>query len=304
MNAVIFPGQGAQYAGMGRSLYDNFTKAKEIFSSIDNILGFGLSEKCFNGPSEGLKDTAIQQLAILATSLAAFEVFKAKNIKIDYLSGLSLGEYSCLYAAGVLSLENLIILVKERAQAMQHAALHNPSSMFAVMGLDRVNLENEAKKAGFHIANINSSKQVVISLAKENKVRVRGALENQAARVIELAVSGGFHSPFMNEAKERLKQVVDKMEFSDAKIPIVSNFTAKPHTDKEEIKNNLLEQLVFPVLWKDCIEFMVTKGVDSFFEVGPSKVLRGLMRKINPQISVVNIEKKEDLDAKISVMGR
>ena len=296
MHSIIFPGQGAQYVGMGKSLYDNFDQARDIFLTADKILGFELSKKCFESAEDELKDTSLQQLAILAVSLAAYQAFKEKNIKVNYLSGLSLGEYSCLHAAGSLSLEDLFVLVRERAKSMQEAARNNPSTMFAVMGAQKDALEELAKDKSFYIANINSPKQIVISLAKDNRQAVKQVLESKGLKVIELAVSGGFHSPFMESAKSHLGSVMEKMNFSNAKIPIVSNFTANAHTDKEQIKHNLLEQLTSPVLWKGCIEFMMGKGVDSFFEIGPSKVLKGLMRKINPQVKVVNIERKEDLE--------
>ena len=297
MKAVIFPGQGAQYVGMGQSLYEGFPQAKNIFLSIDKILGFSLSEKCFQGQESELKETSTQQLAILAVSLAAFEVFKEKEIKIDYLSGLSLGEYSCLYAAEVINLSDLVNLVDQRAKAMNKVALANPSTMFAVIGLDREKLKDIAKKENFYIANINSPGQIIVSLAKDRRDDIFTILEATGARVIELAVSGGFHSPFMNLAKEHLATVVEEMNFSDASIPIVSNFTAKAHTMAEEIKSNLLEQLTSSVLWNDCVNYMMRAGVDSFFEVGPSKVLRGLIRKIDRQAKVINIGEKQDLES-------
>jgi len=296
MKAVIFPGQGAQYVGMGKSLHSNFPEVQGIFCKIDNILGFELSKKCFFGPREELKDTFIQQVAILAVSLASFEVFKGENIKIDYFSGLSLGEYSCLYPAGVLTLEDLVILVRERALAIQRASESHLSCMFAVIGLEEETLKTK-QNLGFYIANINSPKQIVISLSQNNKAKVKDALIALGAKVVELEVSGGFHSPFMEDAKNRLENVINNINFNDAQIPVVSNFTARSHIYKEDIKSNLINQLTHKVLWKQCVEFMTSQGVDTFFEVGPNHVLKGILRKINARLKVINIEKKEDLDA-------
>ncbi|MCP4653133.1 MAG: ACP S-malonyltransferase [Candidatus Omnitrophica bacterium] len=296
MNAIIFPGQGAQYVGMGKSLYDNFSSARSIFDRADEVAGFELSKKCFQGPEEDLKDTSVQQLAILVVSLAAYEVFKDKGNDVGYLSGLSLGEYSCLYAAGVLGVDDVVALVRERAKAMAYAASINPATMFAVMGIDRALLKKKANELSFYIANINSPTQTVISLKKESSSQIKEALESAGARVIELSVSGGFHSPFMQPAKDRLEKVLAGLNFKDASIPIVSNVTASSHTNKDEIKANLAEQLVSSVLWCDCANFIRDKGAENFFEVGPSKVLKGLMRKIDSKVKVVNVEKKEDFE--------
>ncbi len=299
MNAVIFPGQGAQYAGMGKSLYDNYPEAKNVFCLIDGILGFKLSEKCFNLQTGDLKDTAIQQLAILAVSLAAFEIFKKKNIKVSCLSGLSLGEYSCLYAGEVLSLEGVVNLVKERGVAMKEASSINPSTMFAVIGSSRERLEEISKKEEFYIANLNSPKQIVISLAQDNKEETRMKLESEGLRVVELVVSGGFHSPFMDPARKRLAGAVSEMDFKESVIPIVSNFTGVAHTKSTEVKENLLAQLVSPVLWEECVKLMVQDNINIFFEVGPSKILKGLVRKIAPSIKVINLEKQGDFESLI-----
>lgn len=296
MNAVIFPGQGAQYTGMGKDLFDNFKEARDLFSRIDKAVGFELSKKCFQGSFDELKDTSIQQIAILAVNLVAYEAFKTKNISIDYFSGLSLGEYACLNPTGVLSLENVFILVKERALAMQEAAALSPSSMYAVIGLD-ASLIKQKEDLGYYLANINSPSQIVVSFAKEARDKVKDNLLSLGAkRVIELEVSGGFHSPFMEKAKTRLAKVMDSMEFSNASAPIVSNFTACAHTDKDQIKSNLINQLTSTVLWNNCVGFLKSAGVNTFFESGPSKVLKGILRKIDSELCVVNIEKSQDIN--------
>lgn len=291
----MFPGQGSQYAGMGKSLFDSYAQARHVFSEVDSILGYGLSQKCFFGSAEDLQDTAIQQLAIVTVSLAAYEVFKEKKIDIAFVSGLSLGEYSCLYAAGVLCLKDIMILVRERAQAMQAAAQATPSTMFAVIGMSEERLRIKAKELGFYIANINTPQQIVISLKKYDSDKIKEFFAAEGIRVVELAVSGGFHCPFMEPARKHLAATLKNMEFRKASIPVMSNFTAKAHTDPAEIRENLLNQLISPVLWNDCMQYMLGRGVSCFYEVGPSKVLRGIMRKINSEVEVVNIEKAEDI---------
>jgi [acyl-carrier-protein] S-malonyltransferase len=297
MDAVIFPGQGAQYVGMGKSLFDSCLEAQEVFSRVDALLGFSLSQKCFAGPENELKDTSLQQLAILASSIAAYEVFRKVSPPIAYFSGLSLGEYTCLYAAGVLSLDDTFTLVKERAWAMQQAALVNPSTMCAVIGVEKEKLGGFAESCGFYLANFNAPGQVVISLRKEAFAGIKAFLEQEGARVVELPVSGGFHSILMEPAKAHLRGVIANLSFHDAAVPVVSNVTAKAHTCREEIIHNLLEQLISPVRWEECVRGMVRLGVERFFEVGPSKILRGLIRKISPETRVVNIEKAGDLSA-------
>jgi [acyl-carrier-protein] S-malonyltransferase len=296
MQAVIFPGQGSQYSGMGQDLYQNYPQAQKIFDAIDNAAGFKLSEKCFSGSAEELKDTAIQQLAILAVSLAAYEVFKTTDKEIGYLSGLSLGEYSCLYPASVVSLSDLVVLVKQRAQAMQQAAKENPATMFAVLKLSPEKIL-QLQDDTFYVANLNSPKQIVISTSVANKQQVKEKLTAQGARLIELAVSGGFHSPFMQPAKDKLAEVIKGIEFSNATIPIVSNVDAKQHQQGEQIKENLLNQLTNTVRWNDCINYINSQQVNQFFEIGPSRILKGLVKKINPQLEVTSLGKQEDFNS-------
>ena len=295
MNAIVFPGQGAQYPGMGKDLYDSFPECRSVFSRIDKIAGFSLSERCFNGTKEDLWDTSLQQLSILSVSLAAFEVFKKKARGISYFSGLSLGEYSCLYPAGVVSLNDLVTLVKERSLAMDEAGKDNPSGMFAVIGAKEEDLKSGDKNK-FYIANMNAPSQIVVSVAEDNKPAVKEELTGLGFRVVELDVSGGFHSPFMEPASKHLEKVMKSIDFSDADIPVVSNVTAKDHIRGEEIKRNLINQLTHPVLWEKCVNFMGDRGVDTFFEIGPSRVLKGLIRKINSQLKVVSVGKKEDIE--------
>jgi [acyl-carrier-protein] S-malonyltransferase len=285
---------------MGKDMFDTYPAAKDVFLRADKVLGFSVSQKCFSAPAEELKDTSLAQLAILAVSLANYEVFKTKNIKIDYCSGLSLGEYSCLYAAGVLSFEDLFLLVKERALAMQEAAQNSSSTMFAVLGMEKAALETFSRNEGFYISNINAPGQIVISLAKSDREKVKNALELAGAKVIEIEVSGGFHSRFMQPAAVRLQKVIDSLNFKDASLPLISNFTAKAHLKAVEIKSNLINQLTSTVRWLDCVNLMASSGVDTFYEIGPSKVLKGLIKKINPALKVVNIEKKADIDNLIS----
>ena len=297
MKAIVFSGQGAQYVGMGKSFYDHSQEAKKIFSAVDEIAGLNIKAFCFEGPESELKRTEIQQLAILAVSLSGLEGYKSRFGlgEVRYFSGLSLGEYTCLYASGVLSLEEVIILVRERARAMELASQRNPSSMLAVIGLAEEAVK-EKQSVGFYVANINSPNQVVISLSKDKKEEVKQVLKESGAKVMELQVNGGFHSPFMEEAKVNLIDVIDRLHFKDAKIPIVSNVTAQAHSDAGQIKSNLINQLVSCVLWRGCIEYMVGRGVSSFIEIGPSKILTRMIQKIAPDVRVDNIEQNQDLE--------
>lgn len=294
--AVVFPGQGSQYPNMGLSLYRDYPESRAIFDLVDQVSGVKVTKTIFDGEKAELKNTLIQQLAILAVSLAAYQQAKDKLGVIDFLAGLSLGEYTCLYAAGSLQLKDLILLVKKRAEAMQRAAEQNSSAMLAVIGGEKRNLKEKAEELGFYIANFTAPSQIVISVASRNKNKVKETLEQDGFRVVELEVSGGFHSPFMDSAESGLRQVIDQLNFSDAAIPIVSNVGAVACTGASQIKNNLIAQLISPVLWVDSINYLAGKGVSCIYEIGPSKVLKGLIRKIDKSLKVINIEKSQDVE--------
>ncbi len=293
--AVIFPGQGAQFVGMGKDLYNNFDEAKMLFEEADSYLGEKISEICFSGPPEKLKDTFYQQVAIFLVSACAWDILKSRiKVQPSFFAGLSLGEYSCLYAGGVLDFKDTLFLVKRRAELMAFASSKNPSCMLAVLGINKEDLEELNGKL-FYIANLNCPGQVVVSLSKEKKEEVKEFLEKKKVKkILELEVSGGFHSPFMEPAQEPLKEVIDSLEFMPPRVPIVSNVDAQAHTNVEKIKANLIAQLTSPVVWQACIEFMTNQDVSLFYEVGPSKVLRGLLRRINPNLEVLNFGCLED----------
>lgn len=293
--AVIFPGQGSQFVGMGKDLADNFKEAKFLFDEADSIVGDNLSQVCFSGPEEKLKDTLYQQIAIFLVSAASWQVLKTRmECACSFFAGLSLGEYTCLYASEVLSFSDTLKLIKERAQLMRQAAKNNPSCMLAVLGLNKQDIQEQDTKL-FYIANLNCPQQVVISLTKDNMRRTQQYLESKGAKkIVELQVSGGFHSPFMKEAESKLSECIYSLTFHDAKTPIVSNVDGAPHTSRDEIETNLILQLTKPVLWSKSIDFMKQEGINLFYEVGPSKILKGILRKIDSSLEVINFGSHQD----------
>jgi len=297
--SIIFPGQGSQYVGMGQGLYQNFKPAKDIFDKADDLLGFKISQICFNGPEDKLKDTYYQQLAIFLVSAACFDIFSQElSIKPSYAAGLSLGEYACLYACKVLDLEGCLKLIEKRAKAMQEAALDVDSTMLAVLGLGFEEIK-EADGDLFYIANLNCPAQVVVSLLKVNQEKAEEYFRQKGAKsTIELKVSGGFHSPFMDKAKIPLADAASSMNFKDADIPLISNVDAQPHTKGKDIKDNIILQLTRPVLWQKSVEFIKFQGINTFCEIGPSTVLKGILRKIDRELKVFNFDKLEDFQRK------
>ena len=297
-SAFLFAGQGSQYAGMGKDLYEAFPESKAVFDKADEVLGFGLKKYCFEGPEEKLKITHISQPAILTISIAVFQAFKArvKNVEPAFAAGLSLGEYSALVAAGSLTFEDGLKLVRKRSEIMNLAAIRNPGKMAAVLDLPLDKIKAICAKAGAEIANINAPGQVVIS-GKAQALEKAKELCSQAGakRVIELEVSGPFHSSLMFAASAELKQVLEDTPVCAPAIPVVSNYTAQPQFSITQIKENLIYQMYSSVKWEDSMRFILSQGITRFFEFGPGKVLKGLMRRIDANAQVVSIENKEDI---------
>ncbi|PIP21060.1 MAG: [acyl-carrier-protein] S-malonyltransferase [Candidatus Omnitrophica bacterium CG23_combo_of_CG06-09_8_20_14_all_40_11] len=298
--AYLFAGQGAQYVGMGKDLYAAFLESKTVFDKADKVLGFSLSKLCFGGPQAELTQTQNCQPAILVTSIAAWEAFKSVRSSEfgvgSYAAGLSLGEYSALVAAGAINLEDAVYLARKRGEFMEEEALKSPGKMASVLGLDLTIIKNICRETKAEIANINCPGQIVVSGGiKEIEKAAKLAEEQGAKRVILLEVSGAFHSSFMQGAALKLAGELEKIKIDTAQIPLVSNVTAKPVTKPEEIKANLIKQITASVLWEDSMKFILSKNVTHFFEFGPGKVLKGLMRRIDETAQVTNIEKKEDI---------
>jgi [acyl-carrier-protein] S-malonyltransferase len=292
---IIFPGQGSQYVGMGKDLYTNFKEAKALFDKADDILAVKVSDICFNGPETRLRDTLYQQLAVFLVSSAAWEIVKpALEAEPEFFAGLSLGEYTAVYASGMLDFEQALKLVQTRAELMEKAAVSNPSVMLAVLKLS----PEEIKQAGLnncYIANLNSPSQVVVSVAKQDKDRIIQELTGLGAkRVVELNLSGGFHSPFMEQAVTGIRDKIEALDFTDSRVPVVSNVDAQAYTQAKTIKKNLLKQMVCPVLWQKSVEYMSRVGVKEFYEIGPGQVLKGLLRKIDPCLKVENFGRVEE----------
>ena len=282
---------------MGKDLYDNFPASRSIFERSATVLGFDLQKLCFEGPAEELKITRVSQPAIVTVSIAAFEAFKAVNsAPASYMAGLSLGEYSALIASGALTFEDGIRLIKSRGELMDEAARKHPGKMAAVIDLAEEKVREACQASGAQIANLNSPGQIVISGKSEaiDKAMVLCS-EAGAKRVIPLEVSGAFHSSLMSGAAEGLREALDKAVINAPRVPVVSNYTALPQETDGQIRENLVEQVRSPVRWEESMRFMLAQGIVDFIEFGPGKVLKGLMRKIEPGARVVNIEKKEDI---------
>ena len=288
MKAYVFPGQGAQFVGMGKDLYDNNPEAKELFEKANDILGFRITDLMFDGTEEDLKQTKVTQPAIFLHS-----VLLAKSLgdefKPDMVAGHSLGEFSALVAAGALSFEEGLKLVAKRAQAMQKACEARPSTMAAVLALPDEKVEEVCAGIDDIVApaNYTGPGQVVISGTVEGiDAACAQLLEAGAKRALKLKVGGAFHSPLMQPAQEELAEAIEAAEFHTPVCPVYQNVDGKPHTDPAEIKANLIKQLTAPVRWTYDVQAMIADGANEFIELGPGNVLQGLVKKIDRNVAV------------------
>ena len=291
MRAYVFPGQGAQYPGMGKDLYTNYPAAKELFDLADQVLGFSLSSIMFEGTAEELKETKVTQPAIFTMSVIMAKLL-GNDFTPDLVAGHSLGEFSALTAAGALSFEDALVLVSKRAMAMQKACETTPSTMAAILGLSDQQVEDICVSVDGIVvaANYNCPGQLVISgeLTAVEK-SCEKATQSGARRAIILPVGGAFHSPLMEPAREELAAAISATVFKTPICPVVQNSVAKAVQNPEEIKQNLIDQLTAPVRWTQSVQEMITLGATDYIECGPGKTLQGLIRKIDRSTTVSGI---------------
>ena len=303
--AFLFPGQGSQAVGMGKDLYENFESAKSVFETADSTLGKSISTICFEGPEDALKQTVNTQPAIVTMSIAAMEALKSQlDINADFVAGHSLGEYCAMYAAGVMSLENTLKAIQKRADLMGST---KGGSMAAVLNATEEQLKaglEEGSKVGYvDVANYNSQAQVVITGAEDAvKVTSDYLLANGVRRVVPLAVSGAFHSKFMETAGNEFASFISDFELNNASIPVITNVDAQPTTESSDFRAKMPKQIYSSVYWTQTIEKMVEEGVEIFIEIGPGKVLAGLNKKIAPEAAVYNIYDKASLDLTVEAL--
>ncbi len=303
--AFLFPGQGAQSVGMGKDLYDNFEAAKSVYDTADSTLGKSISTICFEGPEEDLKQTINTQPSIVTTSIAALEALKSElNITPDFVAGHSLGEYCAMYTAGVMSLETTLKAIQKRADLM---GATKGGSMAAVLNASEEQLKaglEEGSKVGYvDVANYNSPVQVVIT-GDSNAVKATSdyLLANGVRRVVPLAVSGAFHSKYMENAGKEFASFVSELALNDAKMPVITNVDATETLKADDFKSKMPKQISSSVYWTQTIQKMVEEGVDTFVEIGPGKVLAGLNKKIAPEATVYNVFDKASLDATVTAL--
>jgi [acyl-carrier-protein] S-malonyltransferase len=300
--AFVFPGQASQYPGMGKELADKYPVARAVFDEADRVLGFPLTEMCCTGTDEELKLTANTQPAILACSVAIYRVLEERGLFPDFVAGHSLGEYSALVAAGSLKFADAIQLVRKRGTFMQSAVPPGVGAMAAIMGLSPAVVADACKRATENEvcapANLNSPEQTVISgHAGAVKRAVEIASQLGAKRAVMLPVSAPFHSALMMPAQEKLAAELKKVPFADLRVPLVTNVDADTETSGDEARDALIRQVTMPVRWEESVRVLIDEGVNTFVEVGPSRVLTGLLRQIERSVATLNVEDEKSLAA-------
>ncbi|MCY8509910.1 ACP S-malonyltransferase [Bacillus mojavensis] len=306
--AFLFPGQGSQFIGMGKELYEQVPAAKRLFDEADETLETKLSSLIFEGDAKELTLTYNAQPALLTTSIAVLEKFKESGITPDFTAGHSLGEYSALVAAGAMSFKDAVYTVRKRGEFMNEAVPAGEGAMAAILGMDADALKQVTDKVTedghlVQLANLNCPGQIVISgTAKGVELASEQAKENGAKRAIPLDVSGPFHSELMKPAAKKLKEVLDSCELKNADVPVISNVSADVMTDKEEIKEKLIEQLYSPVRFEETVNKLIAEGVTTFIEIGPGKVLSGLVKKVNRRLKTIAVSDPETIELAIQTL--
>lgn len=301
--AYLFPGQGAQKVGMGFDLFQRYPVARAVFQEADATLGYPLSQLCFQGPADKLRQTVYTQPAVFVVSYACLSAAQALGIlpsdaPAAYVAGHSLGEYTAALAAGSLTFSEALKLVHQRASLMEKASRRKPGSMVAVLGMEMPALEAICKETGVQIANINSPEQVVLSGPADAISQAISLAEKRGAkRIVPLEVGGAFHSRLMVSAQEGMVKALESTTLSNAKVPIVANASAQPVSSPQEIKLELQRQVCSPVQWLASIEYMATQGVAEFVEIGPGRVLSGLVKRIVPDAKTWNLSDLSSIEA-------
>ncbi len=304
--ALMFGGQGAQYAGMGKELFDNFDVCKDIFNKADEILGFKISELCF-GENDDLNKTEFTQPAILTLSIAVFELMKQKGLKGDYAAGLSLGEYSALVASGALDFEETVALVRKRGRFMTEAVPAGVGAMSAVLNLDAEKIQeacNEAAEVGkVMIANYNAPGQIVIAGETDAVKKAEElVIEKGAKRAVRLNVSGPFHTPLLKSASEKLNIELRNITVNEMNIPVITNLTGD-FVSRENIVDTLTKQVMNSVKWEQTVRKFIELGVDTFVELGPGKTLSSFVKKVSKDVAVYNVENLKSLEKTCKGLG-
>ena len=299
--AFLFPGQGSQYVGMGQDLYSKYGSVKKVFDEANEILNFELKKVIFEGPADKLKETQFTQPAVFVTSIGCLEILRDKGISAQILAGHSLGEYTAFVAAGSLSFSDGLKLVQKRAQFMQEVARKRKGTMAAIIGLSIEEVNNICREVSpqgvAEPVNFNTPGQIVIAgdvKACEEAVKLAG--DRGAIRAITLEVSGAFHSSLMDEASQKLTLELEQYNINQATIGVIANFSADEVKDPKQIKQAMIKQLNNPVRWEDSMSKIMGMGIDTFIEIGPGRVLSGLMKRINKNITILNVGDEKSLD--------